>query len=122
MGPKSRKRKVTREELAVPTIEGRVRSEALTQHLQKLVQTSEQTGREATLHMQIPTAKRDVLREPQEYLFSHVRQTMWIEYLTLSGESSMPMSWVSSNGQESRWMSKHDMDKVGITSIVKKIL
>lgn len=122
----SKKRKNIAEELSVPIIEEHARSEALTKYLHDLVTIEkslhQHTGSTDTSHMWIPTAKRHVLPGSEEYLFSHVRQTMWIEYATFSGESVMPTSWTSNHGQEVRWMSNQDMDKVGITSLVKKVL
>ena len=109
--PKSKKRK----DVDVPFIAENVRSKALTGLLGSLAATSR--GKAAILK----GGKRTRLQESVEHIFSHVRHTMWIEHGTLD-DMSNETSWMSINGKEVRWMSKDDMEKVGVTSGVKKIL
>ena len=63
-------------------------------------------------------------KEPLEHIFSHVRHLMWIEYLGLKAfdKELMDGSWSIADGREMRLMSEEDMDHVGITSCVKKII
>jgi A/G-specific adenine glycosylase len=72
-------------------------------------------------------------REPLEHIFSHVRHIMWIEMGVISSldiadgnddddvDFSLRM-WTTASGRQARWMNQSDMDTVGITSGVKKVL
>jgi A/G-specific adenine glycosylase len=61
---------------------------------------------------------------PMEHIFSHVRHTMWIDYasLLMTGAKPDKKGWTTPNGKEVRWMRESDMQELGITSGVKKIL
>lgn len=109
--PKSKKRK----DVEVPFIAENVRSKALTGFLGSLASTS------AGKASMIQGGKRTKLQESVDHIFSHVRHTMWIEHVTLE-DFCNETSWTSTHGKEVRWMSKGDMDKVGVTSGVRKIL
>jgi A/G-specific adenine glycosylase len=67
-----------------------------------------------------------VNNEPIEHIFSHVRHSMWIEYGAVSHDSNLDLyinsRWSTSDGREVRWLSQMDMNNVGITTGVKKIL
>jgi len=62
--------------------------------------------------------------EPLEHIFSHVRHVIWIDYheLRAGNDELIDGHWSITDGREVKWMSEKDMDKVGITSCVKKIL
>ena len=108
---KSKKRK----DVQVPFIAEIVRSKALTAFLSSLVSTSE------VMASAIKDGKRIRLQESVEHIFSHVRHTMWIEHGALE-DCCKETLWTATDGKEVRWMSKDDMEKVGVTSGVKKIL
>lgn len=63
-------------------------------------------------------------KSPLEHIFSHVKHYMWVEVGDLSDMNlgDDDLEWETSSGKEVRWMNKHDMKKVGITSGVKKVL
>jgi A/G-specific adenine glycosylase len=94
--------------LEVPFISSSARCEALDELLGELGKS-------------IAVARRKNVRsEPIEHIFSHVRHTMWIEHgIIESFEDDEAWEW---NGREVRWMTESDMQQVGITSGVKKIL
>ena len=73
--------------------------------------------------------QRDLINKNDalEHIFSHVRHSIWIEYLDMSNCKSYNPNesyWKNetTNGRQVRWMSEYDMKKVGITSGVRKIL
>jgi A/G-specific adenine glycosylase len=100
----------------VPTIVAFRRVEALNSLLQELSSECHDWLEECN--------RQEVGSEPIEHIFSHVRHTMWIEH----GDGSQhvdklgPVEWTSSEGKELRWMSEADMQQVGVTAGVKKIL
>jgi A/G-specific adenine glycosylase len=100
----------------VPTIDAPKRVEALNSLLQELSSEGHDWLEECNRH--------EVGAEPIEHVFSHVRHTMWIEH----GDGSkhvdklISVEWTSSEGKELRWMSEDDMQQVGVTAGVKKIL
>jgi A/G-specific adenine glycosylase len=96
-------------------IDESIRSDALSGYLDSLAAISK-----TTLTM-ICRGQRTRLQEPVDHIFSHVRHTMWIEHQTID-DAMLVTSWTSPCGKELRWMSKDDMDRVGVTSGVKKIL
>lgn len=59
-----------------------------------------------------------------EHIFSHIRHTLWIESkeIMIADYAEMPCNWTDAKGRQVRWMNKDEMDQVGITSEVKKIL
>jgi A/G-specific adenine glycosylase len=67
---------------------------------------------------------REVDGQPLEHIFSHVRHFMWLEavHLLESVEPESLHEWTSSSGRQVRWMTSADMEQVGITSGVKKVL
>mmetsp|Transcript_12881 Transcript_12881/g.19961 ORF Transcript_12881/g.19961 Transcript_12881/m.19961 type:complete len:619 (+) Transcript_12881:197-2053(+) len=115
---KSKKRKETR---TVPFVDEDVRSEALTEYLRSLI--NDEVDTPPAIFFQ--NYKRTHLQEPKEHIFSHVRHTMWIEHQSSNDDDSVAKfvtSWTASNGKSVRWMTKADMERVGVTSGVKKIL
>jgi adenine-specific DNA glycosylase len=72
----------------------------------------------------ISQMSREVRNESIEHVFSHVRHIMWVEVGQLPVVDLGPTSWAwtSSAGRQVRWMNSGDMEKVGITSGVKKVL
>ena len=58
---------------------------------------------------------------PLEHIFSHIKHIMWVEACTTSIEIDTT-EWTTEEGKQVRWMRDSDMNKVGITSGVKKIL
>lgn len=66
---------------------------------------------------------RKVSNEPMEHIFSHVRHTMWVEVGEISEDiGSSSLEWTSSSGRQVRWMNQADMNEVGITAGVNKVL
>ncbi|KAL7551515.1 hypothetical protein ACHAWF_018186 [Thalassiosira exigua] len=61
---------------------------------------------------------------PLEHIFSHVRHRMWIDYASvqISDINDDTNSWLASNEREVRWMTESEMEKLGVTAGVKKIL
>ena len=89
------------------------RRDALTNHLETIV--GEQSWRST-----MPT--RSVIgTAPLEHIFSHVRHIMFLEAASMGVELPV-LAWTTDDGREVRWMRESDMDQVGITSGVKKIL
>ena len=72
----------------------------------------------------VSNLSRRVEKEPLEHIFSHVKHYMWVEVGDLTGVNlgDDDLEWATPSGKEMRWMNKHDMKKVGITSGVKKVL
>jgi A/G-specific adenine glycosylase len=72
----------------------------------------------------ISKTSRKADRQPLEHIFSHVRHLMWLEtvHLQASLKPDSVLEWTSSSGRPVRWMDSVDMEQVGITSGVKKIL
>ena len=58
---------------------------------------------------------------PIEHVFSHVRHTMWLEYAHCDVKPES-LEWINAAGKQVRWMAESDMNQVGVTSGVKKIL
>lgn len=58
------------------------------------------------------------LEEPVVHVFSHVVHTMYVATGSVAEEESMSKTPLSPG----RWMTKTDMDKVGVTSGVRKVL
>eukprot|EP00536_Pseudo-nitzschia_multiseries_P017619 jgi/Psemu1/225855/e_gw1.1683.8.1 len=70
------------------------------------------------------SASRSANKQPMEHIFSHVKHYMWVEVgqLTDVPLEERDLEWKTPMGKDVRWMSKDDMDGVGITSGVKKVL
>jgi A/G-specific adenine glycosylase len=85
--------------------------------------------------------KRNPDTDPLVHVFSHVRHTMWIEQVQVSiddttgsddsddddddddyNDKQIAMEWIDLTGRHARWMNQKDMQEVGVTSGVKKIL
>ena len=114
--PKCNKRKDKSDQ--IPTIPAKTRRSALDELLQDFSHDGEamSDGTNSLL------SERRSLKEPVEHVFSHVRHTMWIEHADLD-ETTTDKSWNSSSqGRLASWMTECDMQKVGVTSGVKKIL
>lgn len=112
---KSTKGKKKRKEVEIPFIKETIRSKTLTKYLDSLAADAEES-------FIPPSTKRTILQESVDHIFSHVRHTMWIEHQKVRTGSMETTSWISGEGKEVRWMSKEDMEKVGVTSGVKKVL
>lgn len=75
-------------------------------------------------------------KEPIEHIFSHVRHSMWIEHghielnaldnVAIDEESFIDSTYyyktTDGTRRQFKWMSLRDMEQVGITSAIKKIL
>jgi A/G-specific adenine glycosylase len=82
------------------------------------------TASDCDIAAAISQGSREVDGQPLEHIFSHVRHFMWLETLHLP-QSLNPdslLQWTSSSGRQVRWMANADMEEVGITSGVKKVL
>mmetsp|Transcript_2794 Transcript_2794/g.5218 ORF Transcript_2794/g.5218 Transcript_2794/m.5218 type:complete len:723 (+) Transcript_2794:15-2183(+) len=76
-----------------------------------------------------PSSVKAIVNEtPMEHIFSHVRWTMYCQYSDVSSSSFVELLdqefTILYGGKECecKWMTEHEMQKVGITSSVKKIL
>jgi A/G-specific adenine glycosylase len=102
----------------VPVISTSLRRKALNSLLKEV--TSDADG--SLLHDLSACKRSNTGEEPVEHIFSHVRHTMWIEHASLSVQDIGQTEWVDSKNREVRWMFESDMQKVGVTSGVKKVL
>lgn len=63
---------------------------------------------------------------PIEHIFSHIRHSMWIEYGEIKSKSIdssfAEKTFLLSDGREYKWMNADNMNDVGITSAINKIL
>lgn len=58
-----------------------------------------------------------------EHIFSHVRWSMFCDHADVSSSLNLSHKFDVVNGdRECRWLSESDMQKVGITSSVRKLL
>jgi A/G-specific adenine glycosylase len=102
----------------VPIISTSVRRKALNSLLKEVT-----TDADGELLHDLSSSKRSNMGgESLEHVFSHVRHTMWIEHASLSVYDMGQDEWVDSKDREVRWMFESDMEKVGVTSGVKKVL
>jgi A/G-specific adenine glycosylase len=102
----------------VPVISTSVRRKALNALLKEV--TTDADGE--LLHDLSASKRSNMGGESLEHVFSHVRHTMWIEHASLSVYDMGQDEWVDSKDREVRWMFESDMQKVGVTSGVKKVL
>lgn len=101
----------------VPNVAKATRKKALDSLMDSLKKSQEEENM-----LDLCSSQRIYVGEtPIEHVFSHVRHTMWIEYarLTVKPETE---GWVDANGREVRWMGSSDMEQVGVTTGVKKII
>lgn len=71
----------------------------------------------------ISKIRRTASAEPMDHVFSHIRHIMWVETGRLSGPLDPDnLQWTSSSGKQVRWMNDAEMNKVGLTSGVRKVL
>ena len=59
--------------------------------------------------------------EPIHHIFSHVRHTMYIEYIYVDNDWKFSDDDTTNQAGTIQWMSQTDMDQVGITSGLKKV-
>ena len=102
----------------VPVISTSTRRKALNSLLKEV--TSDADGE--LLHDLSACKRSNTGGESLEHIFSHVRHTMWIEHASISVEDMGETEWVDGKDREVRWMFESDMQKVGVTSGVKKVL
>ena len=61
---------------------------------------------------------------PLEHIFSHIKHIMWVRKYDVHdldlGE--LELEYMAMGDRQVRWMREEDMEKVGVTSGVKKIL
>ena len=60
--------------------------------------------------------------EPIHHIFSHIRHTMYIEYVCVDTDWNLSNDNIQDKSVPKQWMSPSDMAQVGITSGVKKVL
>ncbi|CAJ1954592.1 unnamed protein product [Cylindrotheca closterium] len=85
--------------------------------LSTMCQEELQTGWEAQLD---PTP---VQPSPLEHIFSHIKHIMWVRKYSLDVDlGEIELDYTAMGDREARWMREEDMEKVGVTSGVKKIL
>ena len=98
----------------VPVIDPAVRSDALDSFLTDIFQANDD--------MPSGLSKRTQLKDdPVVHIFSHVCHTMWIEHCEVETDGEITKRW-KLNNQEIGWMTESMMAKVGITSLVRKVL
>jgi A/G-specific adenine glycosylase len=102
----------------VPVISTTTRRKALNSLLKEV--TSDANGE--LLHDVSACKRSNTGGESIEHIFSHVRHTMWIEHASISVQDMGENEWVDGQDREVRWMFESDMQKVGVTSGVKKVL
>jgi len=106
------------------------RKRALDELLEAISQVSGEEGLEHFHPSIVNGSKRMSIGDgPVEHVFTHVRHTMWIEHASLSScdlkipvNEDFPIQWLDGKQREVRWMRESDMDVVGVTSGVLKIL
>mmetsp|Transcript_10948 Transcript_10948/g.15408 ORF Transcript_10948/g.15408 Transcript_10948/m.15408 type:complete len:426 (-) Transcript_10948:1351-2628(-) len=109
---------------SVPVIPEYERQVALDEFLHKMCHDDLNFGKSFGMHLRKCTRQNTSL-QPVEHIFSHVRHTMWIEYghlTSLTINDIKQKSWKTWDGREIRWMTLKDMQDVGVTSGVKKVL
>ena len=127
---KAAKKKKTGGEVTVPIVDAKVRSSALDSFLSNISLTDTTLSGETVSSLKEFVCSRENLDStPIEHVFSHVRHTMWVELGEImdhdiydKGRDGTVLTWTTSDGREVRWMTEGDMNEVGITSGVKKIL
>jgi len=105
----------------VPAINSSTRRKALNSLLTEITCASDGSA----IHDLNECRRTNTGETPVEHVFSHVRHTMWIEHASRSVEDLGQKEWVSkidSVDREVRWMPESEMQQVGVTSGVKKIL
>lgn len=102
--------------IEVPLIDPVVRLGALDSFLTEMFQSSEYHSLVNDLQQ-----RKQMNDAPVVHVFSHVCHTMWVEHVDL-GKCSIPVKRWEANGREIGWMSEGDMESVGITSGVRKVL
>lgn len=102
----------------VPVISTSTRRKALNSLLKEV--TSDVEGE--LLHDLSACKRSNTGGESLEHIFSHVRHTMWIEHASFSVQDMGQTEWVDGKDRQVRWMFESDMQKVGVTSGVKKVL
>ena len=116
--------------MTVPIVDAKVRSSALDSFLSNISLTDTTLSGETVSSLKEFVCSRENLDStPIEHVFSHVRHTMWVELGEImdhdiydKGRDGTVLTWTTSDGREVRWMTEGDMNEVGITSGVKKIL
>lgn len=88
---------------------------ALTQYLETIMTNGEQHW------WKTQSTRKPVAPAPLEHIFSHIKHVMWLETMTMVVDLSTTQ-WKSEDGREVRWMRESDMQEVGITSGVHKVL
>jgi A/G-specific adenine glycosylase len=103
----------------VPLIDPDVRSSALDAFLNEIFQSDEHKSLVNDLR------KRKQMKDaPVVHVFSHVCHTMWVEHVDLGAfkKGSLTVKRWEANGRGIGWLSEGDMESVGITSGVRKVL
>ncbi|KAL7566749.1 hypothetical protein ACA910_017797 [Epithemia clementina (nom. ined.)] len=110
----------------VPKIPARKRKKALDHLLLSFKSTKDEDDDATEEETNVLLANRSCLDNPLEHIFSHVRHTMWIEHANIDDSHHHKLTneemISSTTGCTARWMTESDMQNVGVTSGVKKIL
>jgi len=134
-GEKGRsKRKQPGGVIEVPTFSLEERQNATMKSLQKYIfESNDSRGGDRSIsaaHLWSRTrGKRMVVTNdtPMEHIFSHVRHSMWIEYCevipsTAKIQDLADVTFTLPDGREYKWMNIVEMNNVGVTSAIKKVL
>ena len=114
-------------EIDAPPVNSSVMSAVLDSYLSDVLQSKtneDNTGEECkTLVLHVAKKRVKIEVNPIVHIFSHVVHTMWIEYGECYVEQLDYLKrWVLNNGQEAGWLTESDMNAVGVTSGVRKVL
>lgn len=103
----------------VPFIDPKMRSSALDSFLLKSFNSTNNNFLVKSLQK-----RKQINDAPVLHVFSHVCHTMWVEHVDLGAiaKCSFSMKRWESNGREVGWLTERDMEQVGITSGVRKVL
>ncbi|KAL3796944.1 hypothetical protein HJC23_000697 [Cyclotella cryptica] len=109
-------------DVQVPCIDPSVRSSELNSFIWDVLRSADGA---ATVKKELSSAsrKRVQINDPIVHIFSHVCHTMWVEYgKANSSKVDYEKRWKLKDGREAGWFTARDMQSVGITSGVRKVL
>ena len=101
----------------VPVIDPAIRADALDSYLSDILRSKGKSPSISNYNA------RSQMQDAVVHIFSHVCHTMWVECCKVDAknEDQVTTKWKVS-GQEVMWMTESDMNSVGITSGVRKVL
>jgi A/G-specific adenine glycosylase len=114
----------SKEKVAPTSFDPNIRKESIDNMMSNFTFPVDQHGEVSMNKIWQEYQGRVVTPEPLEHIFSHVKHTMFVEYIDISSAqfSLRHDTYQSRDEREFRWMTKVEMKNVGITSGVKKVL